>query len=272
MDLERAALRVGRLGQHVVGGLEVRVLRVVLVVGPRKRQHAGTDEEAHVVDVAVSLVEGHAVLQPDDLLQAHVLLEVPLRLFLGEVRVAVVVQHAVLRHDKRPLAVDLHGAALEHHLRGVVRVVVLEVQELRGEFLVALPREVQAALEPAVRVPSPGHAAHVALVVHHVERAFVLRPRVVDGHLNHAHALGQAGAGVLVLVGRAEHRQRLVLDDLLRHLHEDGLGGLAAVAPRVLTLGPDEEVLLARLELSGHAVSVLLRRAVGDDLHDALLR
>ena len=52
-------------------------LRVVLIVGPGEGNHAGADEAAHVVHMAVDDlgVPLHAPPQPDHLLQAQVVLQ-----------------------------------------------------------------------------------------------------------------------------------------------------------------------------------------------------
>ena len=51
------------------------------------------------------IIAGHALPQPDDLLQAQELLQIVLDLLAGEVRVARRVQQRLLRRDQRPAAV-----------------------------------------------------------------------------------------------------------------------------------------------------------------------
>ena len=56
------------------------------------------------------------------------------------------------------LAVDVDRAALEHERRAVA-VGAFDLEHLAGDALVAVPGEVQAAVEPAPGVEVPVHAA-----------------------------------------------------------------------------------------------------------------
>ena len=57
------------------------------------------------------VIAGHALVQPDDLLQAQHLAELVLDLLAGEVRVARRVQQRLLRRDQRPAVAQSSSAS-----------------------------------------------------------------------------------------------------------------------------------------------------------------
>ena len=83
-----------------------------------QRQHdAGTGEASDIVHVAAGLVVLQALTQPDDLAHAEVMRQPFLDLLAVEVGIAAGAQQALLGGQQRALAVDVDGAALEHHGR-----------------------------------------------------------------------------------------------------------------------------------------------------------
>ena len=115
--------------------------------------------------------------------------------------------------------------------------------ELRGEFLVALPRGVQAALEPAV------HSSQVTPRMSPL--SFHVEPRLSCAHASSmviSTTRTPSGRRVGVLGRPGRNTVGGSCDDLLRHLTRTAWAGLPPL--RHVGVGPDE-VLLARLELSG---------------------
>jgi hypothetical protein len=131
MHLERPAARVGRRLQAAARVERDRVLGVVVIVGPRERHDAGAHEAAEVVDVAVGLVGVHATAEPDDRLHAEEVAQAAFDLVAAQLRVAVAVEQALLRHEARALAVDVDRAAFQHERRAVA-VGALDLQHLRA--------------------------------------------------------------------------------------------------------------------------------------------
>ena len=260
------------------------VERVVRVVGPDAQHLAGSDDLGDVVDVAVRLLGVDAVLDPDDLLHAQVLLQllVAVRaqllgpgLVVGHGRVAAGIEQAHVGGDDRALAVHVDGAALEDEAFGTVATAAAHLGHLEGDLLVFVPREVQAVLEAAVGVEVPMHGALVALVVDHPGGAGVAHPRVVGGHLDDGDVLVvlEHGLGVGVVRLVHAHGDGLELGDSARHVGVLLLSRLRAPGPRVGAVRPRHPDAGLRLELAGHAVAVGLRggNALVNRLHNAHL-
>ncbi len=193
------------------------MLGVGLVLGPGQQHDAGPGEAGEVVDVAVGLVFVDAAAEPDHLLGAEVLVQRRLDLLARELGVAVAVEQALLGDQHRALAVDVDRAALEHDRRPVA-VGCFDLEHLAGDPVVAVPGEVEPAVEPAPGVEAPVDPAPAALAVDEEGRAGVADPGVVGRQLDHPDRGGEERAAVVELGVGDRHRHRLGDGDRRRHL------------------------------------------------------
>jgi hypothetical protein len=210
--------------------------------------------------VPVGLVEVDSARDPQDLLHAEVLGEVPLDLLPGEVGVPVRVQQALRRRQRGALAVDIERAAL-HHQRRLVAVDSLQLRDLLAEEVVVAPREEQSAAQAAPRVESPVHGAKTPGAVDDERRPAVTHPGIVRRGLDDAHVRRQPGTRVAPLPAGGDHGHGLARGDRLGQPHPRGLRGLAPVAPGVGAFGPDQVAPVVPLPLGRHAVTVATGRA-----------
>ncbi len=141
MDLELAALGIGRLAERLVSVLCLLVERMILIFGPDAGNLARTDEAGNIVDVAIGLVRIDTVLDPDDLFEIEVLLELRLNLFLAHAGVAAFGEQAHLGREQGAFAVNMDGTAFEHKVGGAVGVDALDLADLlRNEIVLTIPR------------------------------------------------------------------------------------------------------------------------------------
>ena len=76
--------------------------------------------------------------EPDDALDAELRAQLRLDLLAPELRVAVLVEQALLGRDQRALAVDGDRAALEDQVRGVAAMLAEQLEHARGELRVVV--------------------------------------------------------------------------------------------------------------------------------------
>ena len=290
VDLHLAALGVNGVGEGLVGGVALLVERILGIVGPDAGHDARSDERGDVVDVAVGLLGVDALLDPDDLLDTQVILEVLVHvgakllapglklllelgpdglgiLFLLEHRRAGAArgEQALVGHDKGALAVNGDGAALEDHVIGTIATAAGKLSHLKGNLLVLVPREIEAVDETAVGVEVPVVGALLTLAVDDVGGGSVAEPGVVGGHLDDGDVLvlleDGLAVGIVDLVGAHGNRGEL----------GDGAGDggilllsrLGAVGPGVGAVGPTHPHAILRGELSGHEEAVGLGGGLG---------
>ena len=237
---------------------------MVLVLRPDAGDLAGRDETRDVVDVPVRLVRVDAVLDPQHLLAAEVVADHLLDLFFALIGVAALREQAHLGRQHRTLAVDVDRAALEHEALCAVAVHVRDLADLARDLVVLVPGEIQPVDEPAPGVELPVHRAKTALVVHKERRPAVAHPRVVALELHDADIFGELGARVLILAHGCADRDLFKSCDGLGNIRKGLLRGLSAVAPVVVSLGPEHPHALLGLKFGGHAIPVLLRRCADD--------
>ena len=237
---------------------------MVLVLRPDARDLAGRDEARDIVNVPVRLIRVDAVLDPQHLLAAKVVAKHLLDLFFALVGVAAFRQQTHLGRQHRTFAVDVNGAALEHEALGAVAVHIRDLADLARDLVVLVPGEIQPVDEPAPGVELPVHRAKTALVVHKERRPAVAHPRVVALELHDADIFGELGARVLILAHGCADRDLFKFCDGLGNIRKGLLRGLAAVAPVVVSLGPEHPHALLGLKFGGHAIPVLLRRCADD--------
>ena len=237
---------------------------MVLVLRPDARDLAGCDEARDVVNVPVRLVGVDAVLDPQHLLAPEVFAQHLLDLFFRLVGVAALREQAHLSRQHRALSVDVNGTALEHETLCAVAVHVRDLADLARDLVVLVPGEIQPVDEPAPGVELPVHRAKTALVVHKERRPAVAHPRVVALELHDADIFGELGACVLILAHGCADRDLFKFCDGLGNIRKGLLRGLAAVAPVVVSLGPEHPHALLGLKFGGHAIPVLLRRCADD--------
>src|SRR3990167_6078643 len=148
-------------------------------------------------------------------------------------------------------------AAFEDEAFAAVARATFDLEDLAGHLVVALPREVQAAVEAAPGIEGPVDAAHFAVRVADEGRPGVAHPGIVAADLEHADSVVvEAGAGVLVLPGGDADGHRLERGDGLGHSGEGGLRRLAAEAPVVRALGPEHPGLAMGFPFGRHAETV----------------
>ena len=289
VDLELAALGVGGVGEGLVGLMALAVEGVLGVVGPDAGHDARGDEGRHVVDVAVGLAGVDALLDPDDLLDAQVLLEVLGHVLaqlltpglegtaVGRPDVVLVLlgehggagaarrEQALVGDDDGALAVDGDGAALEDHVIGAIAHDLGELAHLEGDLLVLVPGEVEAVDHAAVGVEVPVHGTLVALAIDHVGGAGVTEPSVIGGHLDDMHVLAVLedglAVGVVHLIGA--HVDGRELGDGASHVLVLLLSRLGAVSPGVGAVGPTHPHALLVGPLCGHVEAVSLGGGLG---------
>ena len=290
VDLHLAALSVNGVGEGLVGSVALLVERILGIVGPDAGHDARSDERGDVIDVAVGLLGVDALLDPDDLLDTQVILEVLVHigakllapglkllvelgpdglgiLFLLQNRRAGAARgkQALVGHDKGALAVDGDGAALEDHVIGTIATAAGELSHLKGDLLVLVPREIEAIHKATVSVEVPVVGALLALAVDDVGGGGVAEPGVVGGHLDDGDVLvlleDGLAVGIVDLVGA--HIDRGELGDGAG----DGgillLGRLGAVGPGVGAVGPAHPHAILRGELGGHKEAVGLGGGLG---------
>jgi hypothetical protein len=231
------------------------VLRIGLVLGPGQQHHPRPREAGEVVDVAVGLVPEYAAPEPQHLLGAEVVEQLPFDLLAGELRVAVGVEQALFGGEHGPLAVDVDRAALEHD-RSPVPIGALDLEDLAGDPVVAVPGEIEAALEPAPGVEDPVDAAPAAFAADHEGRPRVAHPGVVGGELDDPDRGREQRSAVLELGVGDAHRHRLGDGDRLGDGGEGQLRRLRPAAPVVGPLRPGHPAAAVGLELARHPEAV----------------
>ena len=154
--------------------------------------------------------------------------------------------------------------ALEHEALCAVAVHICDLADLARDLVVLVPGEIQPVDEPAPGVELPVHRAKTAPVVHKERRPAVAHPRVVALELHDADIFGELGARVLILAHGCADRDLFKFCDGLGNIRKGLLRGLAAVAPVVVSLGPEHPHALLGLKFGGHAIPVLLRRCADD--------
>ena len=298
VDLHLAALGVNGVGEGLVDSVALLVERILGVVGPDASHDARSDERSDVIDVAVGLLGVDALLDPDDLLDTQVILEVLVHigakllapglkllvelgpdglgiLFILQNRRASSARgkQALVGHDHGALAVDGNGAALENHVIGTIATATRKLGNLKGNLLVLVPRKVQAINKTAVSVEVPVDSTLLALVVDDKGGSGVTEPSVIGGHLDNGDVLifleDSLAIGIICLVGAYGDRSEL----------GDGAGNgrilflsrLGAMGPSVGAVGPTHPHAILRSELSGHKEAVGLGGGLGlgDRAHKA---
>lgn len=143
---------------------------MILIFGPDAGNLARTDEAGNIVDVAIGLVRIDTVLDPDDLFEIEVLLELRLNLFLAHAGVAAFGEQAHLGREQGAFAVNMDGTAFEHKVGGAVGVDALDLADLLRNEIVLIPREIQAVNQTAPGVEFPVNGADITLVVDNERR------------------------------------------------------------------------------------------------------
>lgn len=114
MDLELAALGVARFGQHLVGGLRTRILRILFIVDPVQHNLPRTGKAAHIVDVTVGFIHEHAFRQPDEVRHIQMLGKQGLDLGFGQIRIAIGIEQTFRGGEQRAFTIDMNRAAFQH--------------------------------------------------------------------------------------------------------------------------------------------------------------
>ena len=290
VDLQLAALGVNGVGEGLVDSVALLVERILGIVGPDASHDARSDERSDVIDVAVGLLGVDALLDPDDLLDTQVILEVlvhigakflapglklPLKLGPDGLGILFLLQNrragaargkqALVGHDHGAFAVDGDGTALEDHVIGTIATAAGKLSHLKGNLLVLVPREIEAVDEAAVGVEVPVVGALIALAIDNKSGSGVAEPSVVGGHLDNGDVLvflkGGLAVGVVGLV--CAHGDR---GELGNSASDGGillLGRLGTMGPSVGAMGPTHPHAILRGEFSRHKETVGLRGGLG---------
>ena len=290
VDLHLAALGVNGVGEGLVDGVALLVERILGIVSPDAGHDARSDECGDIIDVTVGLLGVDALLDPDDLLDTQVILEVlvhigakflapglelPLELGPDGLGILFLLQNrragaargkqALVGHDHGALAVDGDGTALEDHVIGTITTTAGKLSHLKGDLLVLVPREVQAVDKTAISVEVPVVGALIALAVDNKSGSGVAEPSVVGGHLDNGNVLvflkDGLAVGVVGLIDAYGNRSEL------GNSASDGgillLSRLGAMGPGIGAMGPAHPHAILRSELSRHKVAVGLRGGLG---------
>ena len=290
VDLHLAALGVNGVGEGLVDSVALLVERILGIVGPDASHDARSDERSDIIDVAVGLLGVDALLNPDDLLDTQVILEVlvhigakfltpglklPLELGPDGLGILFLLQNrragaawgkqALVGHDHSAFAVDGNGTALEDHVIGTIATAAGKLSHLKGNLLVLVPREIEAVDEAAVGVEVPVVGALIALAIDNKSGSGVAEPSIVGGHLDNGNVLvflkGGLAVGVVGLVGAHGDRGEL------GNSASDGgillLGRLGTMGPSVGAMGPTHPHAILRGEFSRHKKAIGLRGGLG---------
>ena len=232
----------------------------------------GADEARDVVHVAVCVVAGNAAAEPDDLIDAEIVVKGVFELLAADAGVALLdfAEQALLRGEQNASAVGVNGAAFKHD--AVLRAVLVldeglpgrEVEQrghAAGELVVELAVRI---LGPAVE--EPVGEAYLALCVAYKDGTGVARPTAVCRPPVKADA-GQIGPcapedtgyalfGFLVFDGNVD---LLVASKQAHDLRIEPGDGLEFSGPVLGVVGPGEPCGLVPIPLGGHAVAECLR-------------
>ena len=158
VDLHLAALGVNGVGKGLVDSMALLVERILGIVGPDAGHDARSDERSDIIDVAVGLLGVDALLNPDDLLDTQVILEVLVHIgakfLLPGAQTSCGTwarwtrdplpppepqsrcgrgKQALVGHDHGAFAVDGNGAALEDHVIGTIATAAGKLSHLKGQ-------------------------------------------------------------------------------------------------------------------------------------------
>ena len=236
------------------------MLRVRLVIGPSKCDHAGPDETSDVVDVAVGLIAIGAGAKPEHLLDAEVVAEMTFDLLARQRRVAIRVQQALFGSEACAFTIYMNRAAFEDQRR-FVGLVAFKFDHLRGDLRVQIPVWVEAAFVATPSVELPVDATPLTVGVGDEGRANVAHPGVVAVEFDDLDACWQQSARTLKLRPAYTHPQRLSRSDRSSHLSVSLLRRAALLSPRVTAVRPEHPGGLVRGELGRHREAVGCRRA-----------
>ena len=206
-----AALGVGAVLQHIHRRVTAGVVRVLRVIGPGQQYFARAHVAAEVIHMAVGFVIEQAIWQPNDLVHRQLGTEHRLDFLAIQVRVAIVVEQALLGGDQSAFAIDMNRTAFEDKTLGAVARAALDFENLAGHQRVPVPWGIQPTLKAAPGIEVPIDTAHFAVVIDHERRACVPDPGVVAGHFHQADIRHiEPRPGVFVLGGGHRHGDRLV--------------------------------------------------------------
>src|SRR5690606_29017221 len=186
VDRQCTSLGIKRVFEYIPGGATAWIVRILRIVGPGQQHLAGTHEAAKIVDVPIGFVVVQAFRQPDDLVDCQMLAEQRLDLSTVQVRVAVWVEQAFFGGDQCALTINVNGATFQHEVGGAVTILALNLQNLLGDLLVAVPGCIQTAVEAAPGVEIPMHTAHVALGIAYERWPSIAYPGIVTAEFYNA--------------------------------------------------------------------------------------
>lgn len=148
--------------------------------------------------------------QPDDLLQPQQTAQLRLALGLADARIAVRIEHAAARDDRRALAVHFDAAAFQHEL-GVDQPRAGAFGHERCDFGVLV---VFLLVAPAVEIEAD--ATELARRALHEHGPGVAHPQVVDRMLDELDRRAAQARRDRVILFPHQHLERLVRGDRLR--------------------------------------------------------
>ncbi len=172
------------------------VLRDVLedldigIVGAGRRladDAAGRDEPRHIVDMAVGVIMGEALVEPDDLARAEGVVQRGLGLALAPA-IAVGVEEGLPRGEHRAVAVMVDGAAFEHEV---------EFPRADARQLGDVVANGRVVGKVELAAPAIGHESQRdgALVASRKDRTGVAQPDVAIARLDELGGGAELGAG-----------------------------------------------------------------------------
>src|SRR5208282_2670357 len=124
------------------------------VPGPGERHMSRAGEAGEFVDVTAGFIEIYALPQPDHAADAQIAAQLFLDLGTGEPGIAIRIEQALFGGQTGALPIHVDGAALEHEGRPVA-IGTFDLQHLLRDLVIAIPGEVQTAVETAPGVESP---------------------------------------------------------------------------------------------------------------------
>ena len=260
MHRQMSAFCVGLALQHLQCRLADLVLRVAFVPAPRQQTLPGARKAENVIHVPVGLVQIDPARQPDHFFGAEIFLQCGFDFGFGKVRVAPLGQKALFGYHHGALSVRVNGAALQHKSVGTIAVGALQFTDLLRNQIVRVPGEIQPVHKASPGVELPIHPTE-RLAVGHKSGPAVAHPGVVVGGF-HPHAGIQHGTRVAVLPGADQHGHRFKCADCVRHFGKYPLCGLAAIAPVVRALRPDDISAAVFFKFARHPVAVCLGRGI----------
>jgi hypothetical protein len=185
VDLELASFGIRFLFQNSHRLTAPRVVLVTFIVAPAEDHFSRTSKHSPVVDVSVGIfVVGDAVREPNHLGASECLQDMIFDLLLGQLRVAIRIQQALLSGEDGAFAVGMDGTSFQHErdLATTNMYAILccdSLAHLFAESLVLVAWPVASFLLATIRIEIPIDPDKMVRVIQNKGRTRVSRPGII---------------------------------------------------------------------------------------------